>query len=171
MSLAVVSPLTSLGSIFQTSGWDWTLESLIESRLSIINARPAPLISVKVILLNQSPDFHLGDSDINEYISRLFQKGDCEWHCEDHKKLGRIDGLAKSSIAVSVTFNSPPNCRTQDFDADMSRLPCDTKIVFPTIRPENPPFEIYVSNWLDCTIGKTPSFELFPHGSHCHSRM
>ena len=108
MSLAVVSPFTSLGSVFQTSGWGWSLESLIESRLDIINARSAPLLSVRAILLSQSPDFHLGGSDINDYISSLFQKGDCEWHCGDYKELGRLNGLAKSSIAVCFIFNSAP---------------------------------------------------------------
>lgn len=114
MSLALVSPFTSLGSVFQTGGWDWTLESLVESRLTT-NARPAPHISVRAILLNQSLDFDLKGSDINDYISSLFQKGDCEWHCEDHKELGRLNGLAKSSIAVCVTFNSPLNGGRRDF--------------------------------------------------------
>lgn len=138
MALAVVSPFASLGSVFQTSGWGWTLESLVESRLNITNARPASVLSVRAILLNQSPDFHLRGSDINDYISSLFQNGDCEWHCEDHKELGRLNGLAKSSIAVCVTFNPPLNGSRRDFVADLSRLPCNTKIAIPTIRQENP---------------------------------
>ena len=93
-----VSPVASLGSFLlanPSNGWSIFGVARSADNLLAMIQRNTPL-SVKTVLLSQSPYFSLDSNDVQAYLESIFVNEHCAWTCAKSTHDGNLQGLART---------------------------------------------------------------------------
>ena len=99
-----VSPVASLGSfLFADPSNEWSIFGVarsVDNLLEMIQ-RNMPL-SVRTVLLSQSPYFSLDSNDVQAYLESIFVNEHCAWTCAKSTHDGHLQGLTRTGISFSA---------------------------------------------------------------------